>query len=126
MYGLQQAGILANDRLQTHLAKHGYTAAPNTPGLFTHTERPVTFSLVVDDFGIKYISVEDAQHLISTLQLLYTITIDWTGSLYCGLTLLWDYQARTVDVSMPGYVERALVKFLHVPSSRPQFSSPHA
>ena len=119
MYGLQQAGILANDRLQAHLVKHGYTAAPNTPGLFTHTERPVTFSLVVDDFGIKYTSVADAQHLISTLQELYTISIDWTGSLYCGLSLLWDYVARTVDISTPGYVERALVKFLHVAPSRP-------
>ena len=125
MYGLAQAGILANARLQSHLSASGFTAAPNTPGLFTHTSRPLTFSLVVDDFGIKYTSVDDADFLIQTLQQLYTITIDWSGALYCGLTLSWDYLQRTVDVSMPGYIERALSTFLHVPSARLQHS-PHA
>ena len=103
MYGLPQAGILANDRLQAHLATHGYSAAEHTPGLFHHTTRPISFTLVVDDFGIKYVGTEHAQHLIDTLENLYNITIDWTGTLYCGLTLKWDYQAGTVDISMPGY-----------------------
>ena len=125
MYGLPQAGILANERLLRHLATHGYIAAANTPGLFTHTALPLTFSLVVDDFGIKYGSQAAAAHLVDTLQALYTITIDWTGSLYCGLHLEWDYHKRTVDVSMPGYIERALATFLHIPAARPQHS-PHA
>jgi hypothetical protein len=31
-------------------------AAPNeTPGLWTHKTRPILFSLVVDDFGVKYV-----------------------------------------------------------------------
>ena len=41
MYGLPQAGILANDRLQAHLATHGYVAAKHTPGFFTHVDRPI-------------------------------------------------------------------------------------
>lgn len=112
MYGLSHAGILANVRLQKHLVANGYTAAVNTPGLFHHTTRPLTFSLVVDDSGIKYGSTANADHLIAT------VTIDWTGALYCGLTLDWDYIHRTVDVSMPGYIERALQKFLHIASPR--------
>jgi hypothetical protein len=36
MYGLPQAGIIANTRLQQHLATWGYTACPHTPGLFRH------------------------------------------------------------------------------------------
>ena len=36
MYGLPQAGILANKRLKKHLAKAGYHEAPRTPGLFRH------------------------------------------------------------------------------------------
>ena len=55
MYGLPQAGRLANDLLRERLAKHGYYEAPHTPGLWKHTWRPVWFSLIVDDFGIKYI-----------------------------------------------------------------------
>ena len=125
MYGLAQTGILANARLQSHLSASGFTAAPNTPGLFTHTSRPLTFSLVVDDFGTKYTSADDADFLIQSLQQLYTIPIDWSGALYCGLTLSWDYLQRTIDVSMPGYIERALSTFLRVPSARLQHS-PHA
>ena len=125
MYGLPQAGILANNRLQAHLASHGYIAARHTPGLFTHVTRPLAFTLVVDDFGVKFVGKEHAQHLIDTLSSLYTITTDWTGTLYCGLTLKWDYKNRTVDISMPGYVSRALHKFLHTPATRAQHS-PHA
>jgi hypothetical protein len=125
MYGLPQAGILANDRLQAHLAIHGYTTTANTPGLFHHATRPISFTLVVDDFGVKYVGTKHAQHLIDTLQRQYKITTDWTGSLYCGLTLKWDYTARTVDLSMPGYVAKALHKFTHTPDNQPQHS-PHA
>jgi hypothetical protein len=51
MYGLPQAGILANELLQRNLAKDGYRPIPHTHGLWTHNTRPVSFSLVVDDFG---------------------------------------------------------------------------
>jgi hypothetical protein len=51
MYALPQAGILANDDLVIHLAKYGYIQSPHTPGLFTHNTRPISFCLVVDDFG---------------------------------------------------------------------------
>ena len=101
MYGLPQAGIIANDRLVKHLHGYGYTPTKHTPGLFTHSDRPICFSLTVDDFGVKYVGKEHADHLITTLETLYKITIDWTGTLYCGLTLDWDYKAGTVDVSMP-------------------------
>lgn len=125
MYGIPHAGKIANDRLVLHLAKHGYHQAEHTHGLFTHEQRPVTFSLVVDDFGVKYTHREDAEHLITTLSSLYAITIDWTGAKYLGLTLQWDYTARTCDISMPGYIEQALQRFHVAPPTRPQHS-PHA
>jgi len=56
MYGLPQAGILAYNRLVQHLALSDYTPVKHTPGLFRHATRPVTFSLVVDDFAIYYSS----------------------------------------------------------------------
>jgi hypothetical protein len=55
MYGLKQAGILANQRLQKHLATHGYFPTPRTPGLWKNATHNVGFSLVVDDFGVKYV-----------------------------------------------------------------------
>jgi hypothetical protein len=32
--------------------------------------------------------------------------VDWTGNLYCGISLDWDYVNRWVDISMPGYINR--------------------
>jgi hypothetical protein len=49
MYGLPQAGILANKLLQRNLAKDGYRPTTHTHGLWTHDTRPISFSLVVDD-----------------------------------------------------------------------------
>jgi hypothetical protein len=125
MPGLKQAGIIANKRLQTHLAKYGYAPAERTPALWTHHTRPITFALVVDDFGIKYVGKHHADHLINAVKDLYGVSLDWTGSLYCGLTLQWDYRQRTVDVSMPGYVAAALHKFQHPPPIKAQ-DAPHA
>jgi hypothetical protein len=68
MYGLPQAGILANKRLAKKLGKDGYYQCRHTPGLWRHTTRPITFALVVDDFAVKYVGHEHAQHLLSLLQ----------------------------------------------------------
>ena len=64
MYGLPQAGCIANDALVLHLAKDGYHQSKMIPGLFHHESRPVSFCLVVDDFGIKYVGKEHAEHLM--------------------------------------------------------------
>ncbi len=79
---------------------------------------------MVDDFGIKYVGKHHADHLINAVKDLYGVSLDWTGSLYCGLTLQWDYRQRTVDVSMPGYVAAALHKFQHPPPIKAQ-DAPH-
>jgi len=125
MYGLPQAGRIANDKLLPILESAGYHQAEHTPGMFTHEWRPIAFSLVVDDFGIKYVGKEHADHLLDTLREHYTISVDWTGSSYLGLQLDWDYEKRTVDLSMLGYVEKALQCFQHTMPTRPQHA-PHA
>ena len=49
------------------------------------------FSLKVDDFGVKYVVKDHADHLIRILQEQYKISKDWSGTKYDGLTLDWDY-----------------------------------
>ena len=120
MYGLPQAGILANKLLKARLAPHGYFEQPHTPGLFRHATRPIWFNLTVDDFGIKYVGEEHLQHLFTTLKQHYEIVEDITGSLYCGITLEWDYKNRHVDLSMPAYVQKQLTRYEHKKPSRPQ------
>ena len=65
------------------MAKHGYKQA-RTPGLFIHETRPISFTLVVDDFGIKYTDKKDVVHLKTCLEEIYTMKIDWEGKKYCG------------------------------------------
>jgi hypothetical protein len=60
MYGLPQADILANELLQHNLAKDGYRPTQHTHGIWTHDTCPISFSLVVDDFGVKYVGREHA------------------------------------------------------------------
>ena len=50
---------------------------------------------------------------MDTLTAEYDLTIDWTGALYCGLALNWQYDKGYVDISMSGYVNWALAKFEH-------------
>ncbi len=85
----------------------------NTLRLWWHATCPVTFSLVVDTFGIKYVGKEHANHLIKCLKK-YKLTKDWICNLYCGITLKWDYKARTLDVSVPGYIKKQLVKYKRI------------
>ena len=125
MYCLKQAAILAYEQLKNNLAPHGYHPIPNTVGMWKHDTKPIQFCLCVDDFGIKYVHKKDIEHLIETLKAHYTIKIDWSGRNYCGLTLDWDYQARQVDISMPGYIKKLLTRLAHPPPSKPRHA-PHA
>jgi hypothetical protein len=124
MYGLPQAGILANELLQRNLTKDGYRPTQHTHCLWKHDTRPISFSLVVDDFGVKYVGREHAEHLMECIKKNYNISSDWKCSAYCGLALEWDYKNRTVDLSMPGYIKAALHKYQHAAPAR-QEQAPH-
>ena len=67
MYGLPQAGVLAHAKLTSVLAPHGYSPTKHTLGLWTHSTRPIVFSLVVDNFGVNYVGEEHAKHLLDIL-----------------------------------------------------------
>ncbi len=67
------------------------------PGLWTHEWHPISFSLVVDNFGVKYIGEKHTQHhLIQTVQKYYTCLFEKEGERYCGLTIKWDYPGKKV------------------------------
>eukprot|EP00804_Cyclotella_cryptica_P011793 CCRYP_011361-RA/>CCRYP_011361-RA protein AED:0.17 eAED:0.11 QI:0/0/0/0.8/0.25/0.2/5/0/1137 len=120
MYGLPMARALANKLLRERLAPHGYYEVAHTPGLWHHVWRPLSFTLVVDDFGVKYVGKQHAQHLIDTLKQHYMLAEDWAGDLYCGIKLDWDYDKRTLIISLPGYIQKVLQRFQHDTPSTPQ------
>jgi hypothetical protein len=106
MYGLPQAGLLANKLLKKRLKQtRAWTMEAR------HTSD--TVCLTVDDFGVKYVGREHAEHLKMVLEqhCKVTVTCDWTGERYIGIHMHWDYAKKKVHLYMPGYVERALIGF---------------
>ena len=137
IYGLPQAGILANKQLRERLAPFGYYEVAHTPGLWRHVTKPVQFSLVVDDFGVKYFGEEHVNHLIRALQTdhkvpgdAYEVEVDWKGDLFCGISLDWHYGTgdpsdrvgRYLDISMIKYIPKLLQKFNHERPKKDQHS----
>ncbi|KAL7475044.1 hypothetical protein ACHAW6_000973 [Cyclotella cf. meneghiniana] len=74
------AGLLANKLLASHLDAAGYYQCQSTLGLW------ITFSLVVDDFGVKTFGLTHAKHLKDMLQRYYKVSVNWTGKLFCGIS----------------------------------------
>jgi hypothetical protein len=120
MYGLKQAGLLANHLLQTHLEPFGYYPDHHTPGLWLHKTRPLAFSLIVDDFAVKYVGKQHADHLKNDLLQIYELNTDWEAKVYSVMSLKWDYKNITCNISMPGYVSNILSKFQHDAPKHPQ------
>ena len=115
---------MAHNQLKQHLAKYGYKPTRLTPGLWKHENRPISFTLVVDDFGVKYEGLEHFNHLTSALRDAYEITTDMDGSYMLGMTLKWNYHNKHVDISMSNYIQKALTKFAHPLPTKHQ-AQPH-
>ena len=113
MYGLPCAGIIVQELLTKWLEKHDYTHSDMTPGCWTHKWGPISFTLTADDFGVKYVGKEHADHLISVLEEHYLVKQDWLGKKHCGITLRWGYNRQKVNLSMPEYCSEALTRIRH-------------
>ncbi len=80
----------------------------------------ITFCLVVNNFGIKVTNMANFKNLKEALEEHYTVAVDYKGSLFCGVKLMWDYACCHVDCSMPGYIITALKKYQHALPTVPQ------
>ena len=78
----------------------------------------------MDDFGVKYFSKDDANHLLNSLKNHCAISTDWEGNNYLGLTIDWNYSKEYVNISMPDYVRKALDRLQHPNPKIPQYA-PH-
>ena len=74
--------------------------------------------------GVKIKGKEHGEHLIKALKEHYEVTVDWEGKTFCGIHLNWMYDKKMVDLNMPNYVAKALIKYGHKKPKRPQHS-PH-
>ena len=117
-YGLKQAGKIAHDDLVDHLETAGYVKTL-VEGYFRHESRDIDFTLVVDDFLIRYTRDEDLEHLNEAISDHYTFKVDMESKQYVGINLKWDYNKRTVRLSMDGYVKQALMELEHTARDKP-------
>jgi len=117
LYGLPQAGLLAQQRLKVHLANAGYNQCPAVPCLFQHVANGVSSTLVVDNFGIKYSTRAGANDLVATLQELYPLKVELTGKHYLGMTITRDRKNRTLSLSMLGYTDKVLQQIKYIGSA---------
>jgi hypothetical protein len=75
----------------------------------------------VDDFVIKYIGDKHLKHLFAALWTeTYKFFEDWKGNLYCGISLTWNYDRRYVNIAMPAYVAKQLLRYEHPHLTKPQ------
>jgi hypothetical protein len=112
IYGLKQAGILAQQKLVQHLAAHDFPPiSDETPCIFRHKTKDVMFCLVVDDFGVKYKEKEDASGLLEVLRMEYAVKDDWSGCSYVGFRIKHDQDEGTMTLTMPKYISDAAERF---------------
>ncbi len=88
--------------------------------LWNRALRPISFTLCIDNFGMKYIGQEHAEHLLQALNMHYKCLQDWGSKKYLSMDIDWDYEHRKVHVSMLEYVPKALIQFQHKAPSIPQ------
>ena len=100
MYGLKQAGKISNDDIIEYLKEFGYYPSRKTPGLWLHKTRKISFTLVVDDLGVKYIDKADEDHLFSAIESKYPLKIYWESNTYLGIHFEWHYDEVYFILSM--------------------------
>jgi hypothetical protein len=105
---------------QGTLRKYGYNEVKHTPGLSKHETKPIWFTLTVDNFGVKYVGKKHAKHLMKVLKVYYKVEEDWTGNLYYGINLNWNYEKRYVDISVSTCVHKNLIEYNHIKPNHPQ------
>ena len=78
----------------------------------------------MDDFGIKFFSQQDENHLLTELRHKYDVTVDWTVGNYLGIDIVWEYQKGHVNIWMPKYIPKAMIRLNHPSPKKPQYA-PH-
>ena len=83
------------------MERFGYHPVCFTYGLWKYETNNTIFTLVVDNFCVKYTSEANLEHFLNALRQKYSITVDTKDKKYIGISLKGDYIQRTVTLSMP-------------------------
>ena len=123
IYSLPQTGSLVKKLPNKCLEPEGYFEVPHMTGLWKHIYKSIQFTLVVYNFGIKFTNKKHVYHLINALKNHDQFAKDWTGSLYCGIGLKWEYDNCTLKIFIMGYIKKLLQKYNHIKRKKFQHTS---
>ena len=89
--------------------------------------REIAFTLVVDDFAMKYVDKADVDHLLLCIKERYPVKVDWDAKQYIRVNLDWSYEEHEVLLSMKDYVKQDLAQLRNTKtiSLWPEQSTPH-
>ena len=87
MISLLQACRISHDELKESLKPCRYILIQKTPGLWHNPKTDVYFTLIINDFRLKYTSIKKLRHLIDALKTRFKIVEDWIGNLCCRVNL---------------------------------------
>ena len=74
-------------------AAHGHKLPQYAPGLWTHNLNQIKCTLVVDEFDVKHLSNEKADHIVQALNNKYEeLGANQKGDKFCHINLEWDYE----------------------------------
>ena len=118
MYGLPQAGMIAQEILEKQLGEHGYHQSKIINSFWKHKTRPISFCVTIDDFAVKYVNQGDADHLIQM-----------NSTLCVNLPLMENLQKRVFRLfRMQCYMKLCLVQLVqsrrHQDASAKRVSAP--
>ena len=102
IYGLPQAGILANKQLRKKLKPSVYYLVAHTPDLWRNLTQLVHVLLVVDDFGVKYLGKENSNRILEAIKKADSIVaLDWERSLQYRIILEWNFKEHWLNIPIP-------------------------
>ena len=62
--------------------------------------------LVVNNFGVKYVGEQYANHLLTVLHTFYVVDKNEKGDKYCGITINWNYDKQKGHFPCQGAVQK--------------------
>jgi hypothetical protein len=119
MYGLPQAGILAQKLLEKQMNEHGYSQSKAVPGLWTHKPDPSPLHWLSTTLEWNML-----ERNMQCIWLVFSGSIMKFPRIGQVANTLEDYHDRRVHLSMPGYITNALQHFGHEHPRRMQ-NLPH-
>ena len=67
MLDLKQVSILVYNHLKNCLEPYGYKPIPKVVRLWDYDKRPIKFCLCINNFSVKYWSIDDTNHLCNAI-----------------------------------------------------------